>query len=55
MGYFGLQGHLDYEDIWTIAVWTTMTNFLLGDASLPFDASNIRKDHVGQLGLAGHL
>ena len=40
---------LDYRDIWTIAVWTTMTNFLLGDASLPFDASNIRKDQVDNL------
>ena len=28
LDYFGLQGRLDYKDIWTTAVWTTKTNRL---------------------------
>ena len=28
LDYFGLQGRLDYKDIWTTAVWTTQTNRL---------------------------
>ena len=28
LDYFGLQGRLDYKDIWTTADWTTKTNRL---------------------------
>ena len=46
LDYFGLQGRLDYKDIWTIAVWTTKTNRL--KVFRPLGLTEIvHYDHVG--------
>ena len=48
LDYFGLQGCLDYKDIWTIAVWTTKTNRLKIFRTLGL-TEIVHYDHVGLL------